>query len=53
MVILRSYVPVSVLAELYEELLIESKSQPTAHPLIYRAEEKSLSPDELAPIGVT
>ena len=32
--------------KLYEELLIEAESQPTAHPLIYRAKERS-SPDEL------
>ena len=32
-----------------EELLIEAESQPTAHPLIYRAEERSLPPHELWP----
>ena len=35
--------------KLYEELLIEAASQPTAHPLIYRAQEQSLSPGELWP----
>ena len=28
--------------KLYEELLIDAEAQPTAHPLIYRAEERSL-----------
>ena len=35
--------------KLYEELLIDAESQPTAHPLIYRAEERSLSPGQLWP----
>ena len=36
--------------KLYEELLIEAESQPTPHPgLIYRAEERSLSPHQLWP----
>ena len=35
--------------KLYEELLIDSESQPTAHPLIYRAEERALPPHELWP----
>ena len=35
--------------KLYEELLIEAESQATAHPLIYRAQERSLSPEELWP----
>ena len=35
--------------KLYEELLIEAESQPTAHPLIYRAKERSLAPYELWP----
>ena len=35
--------------KLFEELLIDAESQPTAHPLIFRAEERSLSPDELWP----
>ena len=35
--------------KLYEELLIDAESQPTAHPLIFRAEERSLSSDELWP----
>ena len=35
--------------KLYEELLIDAESQPTAHPLIYRAQERSLSPNELWP----
>ena len=33
--------------KLYEELLIDAESQPTAHPLIYRAKERSLPPHEL------
>ena len=35
--------------KLYEELLIDAESQPTAHPLIYRAQERSLPPDKLWP----
>jgi len=35
--------------KLYEELLIDAESQPTAHPLIYRAQERSWSPEELWP----
>ena len=35
--------------KLYEELLIDAKSQSTAHPLIYRAQERSLPLDELMP----
>ena len=35
--------------KLYEELLIDAESQPTAHPLIYRAEERVLPPDQLWP----
>ena len=35
--------------KLYEELLIEAESQPTSHPLIYRAQERSISPQELWP----
>ena len=35
--------------KLYEELLIEAESQPTAHPLIYRANERSLPPHKLWP----
>ena len=35
--------------KLYEELLIDAESQPTAHPLIYRANERSLPPHELRP----
>jgi len=35
--------------KLYEELLIDAESQPTAHPLIYRAKERSLAPEELWP----
>ncbi|QNJ12205.1 polysaccharide biosynthesis family protein [Synechococcus sp. M16.1] len=35
--------------KLYEELLIDAQSQPTSHPLIYRAEERSLSPEDLWP----
>ena len=35
--------------KLYEELLIEAESQPTAHPLIYTAKERSIPPHELWP----
>ena len=35
--------------KLYEELLIDAKSEPTAHPLIFRAQEKSLQPEQLWP----
>tara|TARA_Y100001968_G_scaffold332506_1_gene390908 strand:- start:1547 stop:3496 length:1950 start_codon:yes stop_codon:yes gene_type:complete len=35
--------------KLYEELLIDAKSQPTIHPLIYRAIENSLPGDYLLP----
>lgn len=35
--------------KLYEELLIDAESQPTAHPLIFRAEERSIPPHELWP----
>jgi FlaA1/EpsC-like NDP-sugar epimerase len=35
--------------KLYEELLIDADSQPTIHPLIYRAQEKALAPDLLWP----
>ena len=35
--------------KLYEELLIDAESHPTAHPLIYRAEEQALPPDKLWP----
>ncbi len=35
--------------KLYEELLIEAESQPTVHPLIYRAQERAIPPDELWP----
>ena len=38
--------------KLYEELLIEAESQPTAHPLIYRAEERfDPSPPALVSTG--
>ena len=30
--------------KLYEELLIDAESQPTTHPLIYRAEERLILP---------
>ena len=33
--------------KLYEELLIDSKAQPTQHKLIYRANEKNISPNKL------
>ena len=35
--------------KLYEELLIDAESEPTAHPLIYRATERSIPPDQLWP----
>ena len=35
--------------KLYEELLIDAESTPTAHPLIYRAHEAALPPAELWP----
>ena len=35
--------------KLYEELLIDAESQPTVHPLIYRAQERSIPPKELWP----
>ena len=35
--------------KLYEELLIEAESEATPHPLIYRAQERSLPPHELWP----
>ena len=35
--------------KLYEELLIEASSEATAHPLIYRAREASLPPEQLGP----
>ena len=36
--------------KLYEELLIDAESQPTAHPLIYRAQERSIPPHLLWPL---
>ena len=35
--------------KLYEELLIDAESEPTDHPLIYRAKERSLPANELWP----
>ncbi len=35
--------------KLYEELLIDADSEPTAHPLIYRAHERAIPHDELWP----
>ena len=35
--------------KLYEELLISAESQPTDHPLIYRAMERCLAPQDLWP----
>jgi len=35
--------------KLYEELLIDADSEPTAHPLIYRARERAIPPDEFWP----
>ena len=36
--------------KLYEELLIDADSEPTDHPLIYRASERSIPPDQLWPL---
>jgi len=36
--------------KLYEELLIDAESQPTDHPLIYRALEQGLPPAQLWPL---
>jgi FlaA1/EpsC-like NDP-sugar epimerase len=35
--------------KLYEELLIDADSQPTSHPLIYRAQDQALAPERLWP----
>ena len=35
--------------KLYEELLIDAESEPTQHPLIFRAQERSISPELLWP----
>lgn len=35
--------------KLYEELLIDAESEPTEHPLIYRAHERTVPPAELWP----
>jgi FlaA1/EpsC-like NDP-sugar epimerase len=35
--------------KLYEELLIDAQSEPTEHPLIYRAHERAVPPAELWP----
>jgi len=35
--------------KLYEELLLDAESEATAHPLIYRAREQALPPDQLLP----
>ena len=35
--------------KLYEELLIDAESEPTPHPLIFRAQERSLPPELLWP----
>jgi FlaA1/EpsC-like NDP-sugar epimerase len=36
--------------KLYEELLIDADSEPTQHPLIYRASERSIPPEQLWPL---
>ena len=36
--------------KLYEELLIDAESHPTVHPLIYRAQERSIPPHEFWPL---
>jgi FlaA1/EpsC-like NDP-sugar epimerase len=35
--------------KLYEELLIDAESEPTVHPLIYRATEHAIPPEQLWP----
>ncbi|WP_240789304.1 nucleoside-diphosphate sugar epimerase/dehydratase [Synechococcus sp. BS56D] len=35
--------------KLYEELLIDAESEPTKHPLIFRAQERALAPELLWP----
>ena len=35
--------------KLYEELLIDAKSEPTSHPLIFRATERAIPPEQLWP----
>ena len=35
--------------KLYEELLIDATSEPTRHPLIFRAQERAVPPDQLWP----
>jgi FlaA1/EpsC-like NDP-sugar epimerase len=35
--------------KLYEELLIDAESEPTVHPLIYRATERAIPPEQLWP----
>jgi len=35
--------------KLYEELLIDAESEPTSHPLIYRATERAIPPEHLWP----
>ena len=35
--------------KLYEELLIDAESEPTSHPLIYRATESAIPPEQLWP----
>ena len=35
--------------KLYEELLIDAESEPTSHPLIYRATERAIPPEQLWP----
>lgn len=36
--------------KLYEELLIDAESEPTRHPLIYRACERAIAPDKFWPL---
>ena len=35
--------------KLFEELLIDAESEPTMHPLIFRAKERALDPEHLWP----
>jgi FlaA1/EpsC-like NDP-sugar epimerase len=35
--------------KLYEELLIDAESEPTSHPLIFRATERAIPPEQLWP----
>ena len=49
MAILRLFVLVYVQGKAFEELLIDAKSMPTKHRLIFRALENSIGPEYLWP----